>query len=477
MRISVAGPRILLLATVLWLCWFPLSSYDVWLHLGVGQEIFLRGEIPQTGWGSRLFAEKAWVAHEWAFQAAYYLIFENSGLVGLILLRAAIATLTAAVLLWAMGEAGAGPLAACAATSMGMYVGFTQLFWPSRPQIFTHLFLVILLAILFRGRRGKRRLMMVIPLLMALWVNLHGGYIIGLGVMVLFLLGDLLQPVFARPGDPKWRKDLLIYLVLGTAACILNPYTYEALVYPFSYYLGDPITLGNREWQPLILKDFLLYELLLIAAAAAVLSARAGPDPLLLLLGLGFFQMSVTSQRHVPLAALVMAIILGASWSPPSRIAPLLRDGRARIALTLLVMAASFALALPRHLGYPRIREGVWNVDRPLPEDEADYLEEHGLTEGLFNQYEWGGYLLFRFPGKDLLFIDGRNDLYGADHNQRYMLAMQADPRWKEWFDEWGVKVVLLRRDPAPPLAHVLDQDPDWQGAERPHVLVFVRQE
>jgi hypothetical protein len=104
-------------------------------------------------------------------------------------------------------------------------------------------------------------------------------------------------------------------------------------------------------------------------------------------------------------------------------------------------------------------------------------LRKQGLTRGLFNQYEWGGYLLFRFPKEDFLFIDGRNDLYGFAHNTRYMQAMQGDPRWKDWFDEWGVEVVLLRRDPAPPLASILDQDPDWKGATVEQGVVFVREE
>jgi hypothetical protein len=324
--------------------------------------------------------------------------------------------------------------------------------------------------------------MMIIPPMMALWVNLHGGYIIGLGMIFLFLLGDLLQPILSRPGDAKWRRDLVIYLLAGTAACLLNPYTYEALVYPFTYYLGEPITLGNVEWQPLVLKNFLLYELLLIATVTAVLVARPGPDPLFILLGLGFFHMSLTSQRHVPLAALVMAIILGASWSrwwvdPPARFAEVLRRPRTRVILTLIAMAAALVLVLPRHLGYPSLREGKWNVDLPLPEFEADQLEQLGRTDGLFNQYEWGGYLLFRFPGKDVLFIDGRNDLYGAEHNSKYMLAMRGDSHWKEWFDEWGVKVVLLRRDPAPPLAGILDRDPGWKGAPGVHGVVFIPQD
>ena len=126
---------------------------------------------------------------------------------------------------------------------------------------------------------------------------------------------------------------------------------------------------------------------------------------------------------------------------------------------------------------FPSLDTGSWNSRRPLPVDEVDFLIREELTEGLFNPYEWGGYLLHRLPGKDAVFIDGRNDLYGGRHSQTYLEIIGGHPRWKKDFDSWKVKTVLIRRDFGA-LASALDADPEWTGVyQGPVGLVFTRQE
>lgn len=489
-RRLVAGLRMLTLCGVFALSTFPLSSYDVWLHLGIGQEIVQRDEIPRTAWGSRRFSEKEWVDHEWAAQAALYHLHSRWGDQGLIILRAAAALLAAAFLLWALQEAGAGPFAGCAAAGLASFVWFTQLFWPARPQIATQLFLPLLLALLFRGRAGKRRLLFAVPILFVVWVNLHGGYIIGLGVITLFLMGDLLQGVFGRTGDPGWRKALAGLLICSTVACLANPYTYRSLLYPFTYYFGEPITVGNVEWEPLVLAEFALFEALVLVAAISLLVARPGPDPLELILALTFFHLSVISVRHVPLAATVLAVGLGASWSrwwrseplsfsaPIAKIAGAVRAGSfLPAALTLLVLALGFGSLWLSKTPPWWSDAGAWSRGRPLPVSAVKYMKENDLTEGLFNQYEWGGYLLYQFPGEAIVSIDGRNDIYGASVNARYLEVMEGIPTWKKTFDDWGVKTVLVSRGPRGwRLCTTLDRDPDWEPAyQGEHALIFVR--
>ncbi len=474
-RLFSWGLRIALVVSVFCLALFPLTSVDVWLHLGVGQEIVQRGEIPTTGWGSRLFPEREWIAHEWLFQTNFYRVHDAYGATGLILLRALAAALTTVVLLWATRQAGAGPYAACAAAGLGMYVGFTQLFWPARPQIVTQLFLPIVLAILFRGREGRRRLLLLIPLILALWVNLHGGYIIGLGMVFVFLLAEVVGPAFGRESDPAWRRALLLTLGAGTLACLLNPYTFEALVYPFRYYLGDPITSGNEEWKRLVLGDLRLFEGLALATLVAVLVARPGRDLVHVLLGIGFLYMAVVSRRHAVLAALVLAIGLGASWtrlwgegwghgSVRAVVGRVRGSPSLRALATLAVLLVGFSATLLAPLG----ARYLWGDHRRLPVDEVDYIEKHDLVDGLFNQYEWGGYLIYRFPGRDPVFIDGRNDLYGSEHTEAYKAALRVDGGWaatRERLDGWGVKTVLLEtggKGRVSPLAEALRLDPHW---------------
>lgn len=488
----VAGLRVALLLAVFALSLFPLTSYDVWLHLGIGQRIVERGEIPTTGWGSRLCHDREWVAHEWGFQAIFYGIHSWGGERALLLLRAIIATAATAILLWALSEAGAGPYAACAAATAAGAVSFSQLFWPARPQIVTQLFLPLLLALLLRGRAGKRRLLFGIPILMAVWANLHGGYIIGPATVLLFLIGDLLEGVFGRPGDAGWRKTLGLVLVASVVACMATPYTYRTLVYPFVYYFGEPITVGNVEWGATMLREFPLFEALAVLTLISVVVARPGPYPLEILLALSFFHLSIVSVRHVPLSAAVLGVVLGASWtrwwkteplSFPSAVGGVAAAVRARPALrgglTLAVMAISLCSICLSETPPWWFRGSRWHRGRPLPEMAVHYLRETGMTRGIFNQYEWGGYLIYQFPGEEIVSIDGRNDLYGAAHNRKYIEAMEGIPTWRQTFEEWGVEIALISKGPQGwGLRFVLNADPEWDLAfEGRAALVFVRRD
>ncbi|MCZ6601660.1 MAG: hypothetical protein O6952_01495, partial [Planctomycetota bacterium] len=489
-QLILAGLRALLLGAVFALSLFPLTSYDVWLHLGIGQRIVERKEVPREAWGCRIYPDRNWVAHEWGAQALFHQVHTFGGERGLVLLRAVAATLAAALLLWALSEAGAGPFTGCAATAVASSIGFSQLFWPARPQIFTQLFLPLLLAALLRGRAGKDKVLYCIPVLFIPWVNLHGGYVLGLVVIAIFLFAEFAQGLFGRPGTAGWRKTLILLLLASTAACLINPYTYRSLVYPFIYYLGEPITAGNIEWEPLVLHQFALYEALIVITAVSILLARPGPDLLEGILAFAFFHLSVISQRHVPLGAMVLAVVLGASWSrwwkafPDSPVGPIARLGAAirmspprRAGLVLVVMLASFAAIWFSRTPPWWLEKSKWEGGRPLPVAASSFLEREGLTEGLFNQYEWGGYLLYRFPDKDVVSIDGRNDVYGADHIRLYMEAMEGIPTWKDTFDLWEIRVAMIsRRSPGWGLRFVLAQDPDWEARfQGENALVFVR--
>jgi hypothetical protein len=79
-----------------------------------------------------------------------------------------------------------------------------------------------------------------------------------------------------------------------------------------------------------------------------------------------------------------------------------------------------------------------------------------GLQGRIFNQFIWGGYLLYAWP-EQKVFIDGGTDYYGADAVRTYLDIATLQPQWRARLVDCGISVVLMPT--ASPMAHQLEHD------------------
>jgi hypothetical protein len=132
--------------------------------------------------------------------------------------------------------------------------------WTERPHIFSSLLLVTYAYIFFRYRLGRLRArwLMVIPALQMVWVNLHGGHIQGLAVVVIFAMGEAYHWVRARSltqsAEPALSRADVLRLAALVPACVaaslITPYGYHLLLFPFEQ-VGRGAIMGIvGEWMP-----------------------------------------------------------------------------------------------------------------------------------------------------------------------------------------------------------------------------------
>jgi hypothetical protein len=95
-----------------------------------------------------------------------------------------------------------------------------------------------------------------------------------------------------------------------------------------------------------------------------------------------------------------------------------------------------------------------------VPVDGAAYLRDHTLPGNLFNQFEWGGYLIYANYPEQRVFIDGRPDMYGPRIFNDYVTVAELLPGWRDILNRYDVGVILVDRDG--PLAAELSRDPQW---------------
>lgn len=443
---------------------FGQTDPDYWWHVRTGQLILETGQLPRTDPFSFTSAGGGWVTHEWLTEVIFALVADRFGYVGNVALCALLGA-GAALAVWATARArGLGDRAATLIMlwSFAIMLPLTNV----RPQMITMLFLALTALVLVRYLGGATRLIWVLPPLLLLWVNLHGGYVIGLVLLGLTVVGEVAARLFGRPAAEL--KPLILASIAATLATLINPHGVEALLYPFTYAgTSNASQQFIAEWQS---PDFHQGAYLPLAASlllGLLVGYARGPWRITDLLWTATLTlMALQSIRHAPLYAIVVLPLLGARLAAVSPGWPAaLARWRPALAATLplvgwialtigggaLLFGGGSALQTahePRHAGYPA--EGT------------AYLRAHPELRGnLFNTYAWGGYLIDRLYPERRVFIDGRADVHGDALVTQARNTERLAPGWRDTLDQWDIQLVLVAKDGA--LATALRDDPAWR--------------
>ncbi len=455
-----------------------ITDPDFFWHLRTGQWIWENGSLPRRDPFSYTLYGEPWIAHEWLTEASLYGLYLLGGQEGLILAFALLITSTfLLVYLRCKGKpylAGFSVLLAALASAVA---------WGVRPQMVSLFLSALFLYLLQRYREGRSGLLWLLPPLMALWVNLHGGYLLGLALFLAFIVGEAITYLVdseRKPQRGRLVKMGAAFLASG-AATLLNPQGWRILAYPFATLASPSMQSYIAEWfspdfhqiefQPLAI-------LLLLSFLAFALSQRR-PCPTDMLLFIIFAYASLRSARNIPIFAIIAAPILSEQladvWEG-SRLSQRFPLGKGESHPRLLAFNW-LILVLALLAGTMRVAVTVSNNEslqrQKFPVAAVDYLEEKGLHERIYNLYHWGGYLLWRLYPQERVYIDGRADLYGDAFIEEYLKAYRGEPGWQEILSEHGVELVLIDRGSG--LAAVLDHDRGWQRAYQDEVAVLYK--
>ena len=433
-------PGILALAALVLVGWFSTESADsdTWWHLKTGEYIVRNHSLPvpdpfsytaylgKPAYPGEETTRDFNLKHEWLAQVIFYLAYAAGGFPGLVLLRVAI--LSAYCLLVGLvvfRRTGGFYRALIAAGASALVAGF---FLSDRPYQLTYLLLAATVAIL-----EFRRWLWLLPAMMFVWANLHGGFFLGLVVLGVYCA----EALFLRSQKRPLADDRKLWMV--TAASIV-----AAAVNPNGY-LTIPVLLAYRhsqlqrtlfEWAHGPLWPPNLISCLLFAAAAVLVWQR--PKTRLtdwVLVGL-FGAAYVSAVRNTELVGLIAPIAI-ASYLP----------WKWRVPIAAEFAAAAVVLAL---FGAERVegrglqfRAAEWKY----PSGAADFLLAHRITGHLLNSYEKGGYLIWRLWPEQRVFVDGRalNESVYSDYQRIIRYASAVDgPGAHDLLDRYGIEVILM---------------------------------
>jgi hypothetical protein len=438
-----------------------LHDPDTDLHIAVGRWIIAHRAVPHHGIFSETMAQAPWVAHEWLGEVLLASLFDTFGWAGLVAVTAFCVALAVAMLLRQLLRSLL-PVHAMIATALAVTLIIPHVL--ARPHVFTLPILVAWVAWLVRARSENRAPAAWLAALMALWANLHGGYLFGLGLAGL-LAGEavLLAPDWRirRRAAGGWA----FFGVLAVGAALLTPYGVAGLLLPFRL-TGMSFAMGQLvEWRSPDFQSFEPLELWLVVAlfVGFALGWRLPPTRLLMLLLL--LHMALQHRRHGELVGLVAPLLLAPALAPQLRaLAGARSAGPVDRALAELAKPASFrgvalAGAALAAVSAAVLHGAAARPDVGMPAAALAVAQGAHVTGPVLNDYGFGGYLIFAGTPP---FIDGRAELYGDEFIKRYVQAMLLESdELPKLLDQYGIAWTLIA--PERPAALLLDHLPGWR--------------
>ena len=461
----------------------PAFDTDTWWHLRAGQWIVNQRSAPTLDPFSFTMRGAPWEYPGWLSQVVMLGFYRVGGLQGLTLFSAAL-VFVAFLFLWPLLQ---GPIL-LRTTVLLLSAAASAVYWAARPHIASFALAAFFFWALEMWRRGRRRrIVWLLPPVMALWVNLHGGFAIGFLLLIMYAgaaLIDLGTEVIlrGRPFPVVWaerRADLGTLagvMVLCVAATAVNPHGPGILLYPLRT-VSIPVLGWILEWQPPDpsspqLYPFLMMLVLLITALGA---SRLAAETTEILLAAAWTALALIAVRNVPIFALVSAPVIArhttaAIEAYSAAFGTSERQERRWLNASMggllgLVLVAWIALQAD-----PRRSEEQLRAQVPVAAVAA--LRQLGPRGNLLNDYNWGGFVLWELYPDFPTFIDGRTDLFSREVFEDYLTMWATRAGWEAAIDRWDIGTVLL--PPDSPLTDAL-WEVGWEEAFRDRQAVVLR--
>jgi hypothetical protein len=437
---------------------------DYWWHVKTGEVIVSQRSIPHLDVFSATAAGRPWVTHEWLAEVLIYGLVRAGGYGTALAVFTLSPLLSVLLLARLLDRERVGPRAALPILALSTVI--IAIYTTVRPQVLSWLMFSLLLYALYGYRAGRIRRLWALPLLFLVWANLHLSFLVGLAIFGVFVAATAGAQVVARQ---RIRiSHLLLVLVGSVAAACVNPNGVRLLVYPLSYLpLQKTLLPALEEWKSPDFHSLLFAPFL--AAIGLLLITGINPKKLdLWSLGLGLLvvALALQSARYVAVFGVAFVPIAGLAMRErwPWAIAQTAESPTpARAALHWALLAAAigvFALTF-RPAAWSQFQGEPRTAGQGVPVDAVNLIQKQFPNAHVFNQYEWGGYLIYRLWPQQRPFIDGRGEMFPPAFLAEYLNTYAVKPGWEGTLDRYGVDLVLIRSDS--PLAGALETNPRWR--------------
>lgn len=462
-----------------------LGDAGIGWHIRTGQQILSTHHVPRVDPFSSIMGGKPWIAWEWFYDVIVGALDSAVGLNGVVWWNATLIAATFAAAFQSMMARGTRLLASLVLILLAISASMIHIL--ARPHVATWLLVVIWFSILDASEQeslagkiaARSRALWLLPPCMVIWVNLHGGFLLGLVLCAIFWFGALrsrqatgqtFEDTLLRLACGKRLRDLSVITVLCAAATLLNPYGWALHRHILSY-LRNPFLMDHIEefqspnFHQLAPRCFLL--LLLMSFVAVAIRKRALRTSELLLLLFALYA-GLLASRNIPVASILLALVIG-PLLPPLRALSKFSKRMSAVDTTLrghlwAIVAVIFVLLLDFNGGRfagKVLADAHFDPSR-MPVAAVNHVLSREMHEPMLAPDYWGGYLVYRLYPASKIVLDDRHDFYGEQILAPYLKTFRAQPGWDDFLRDHDITCVLMPHNAA--ISAMLSQAPGWKS-------------
>lgn len=440
---------------------------DLGWHLKVGQEISTSKMVPKSNLYNYSFTNN-WVDHEWLIDVVSYQIYDNFSYLLLNVFFALIVISLLITLNIIIRKYFCLP--------SEIILAIFQLFglWACLPSLgirmqeFSLLFVLLELLILQKFYQDKSSyiLAFLIPLFY-FWANIHGSFLLGLGILFLFLIIKVFERITRRTTLNKyilnitqldWRElgIFSFFIILVITVTLLTPYRQELYSFLGGYSNTAYLKLIT-EWLPLYTFPINYLQLVYLACLSGAwilyiyyifYKKKAKLDLWQVSLSMIFLILAFKSKRNFPLTFVVtfpFFIKMLTSLFYQEKV----RRQRFRTELKYLLITCMIMTSLNIYLNTSYISNPFEAFCDAYPCQALEFLrhEEQYKELNIFNEYDWGGYLIWQYSEKKI-FIDGRlpqTNFAGQTFIEEYKDFFAPNVSREQKLETYNIQLVLLK--------------------------------
>jgi len=443
-------------------------TQDLGRHLKIGEIIVKTKNIPNTNLFSYTNKDFPFINHHWLSEVIFYLTSRIFGLNFLLFLKTVL-ILVAVGIVFKLAKEKGGLIPAI--ISGLIFTPFLIERNNIRPEMFGYLFFSIILYLLITYPKNTK-IIYLLPLIMVLWINIHISFVFGL-FLILFLF--LKMFLFLKISKIEHLKSKISFMLLSILVLFLNPHGLNGLLYPFNIFQNYGYTIVENQsifylrsmiFNPLLNYFFFILPLLVIVVIVLASINRTIEAFLLVI-----FSIAVVFQwRHLPFFVLVAIPFTSLALSKL-----IIKKIKTReiffltsLILGLIILGSSiFFISNKYYLIFGNDKKFGLGFSDPGSQG-IDFIEKNKLKGNIFNNFDIGGFLIYKLYPQYQFFIDNRPEAYPADFVENVYKKLQVDVDFrKKIFEKYKIKTVIFsftdQTQWGEAFLRGIFQDPEWR--------------
>ena len=430
---------------------------DIWARLIAGRYIFENHSVPLNDFLSYT-PTHIWYDHEWGASLIFYTIYKYLGVSGLVLTKGFLVFITM-FLCFKTIELRQPK------TTDGYNILYyvimiiamlTSLGTTVRCLLFTCIFFSLFLYILERARLDKNKSLFFLPVIMLFWCNIHGGCISGLGLIILYCAGELLN---------KKSIKKYIYSFIGCLPVLfINPYGPEYVKFIFNAALMKRSYIA--EWQsPFILyykNSYIFYKLyLVIMPIIGIINILKNKmsykdlDKTKIIVIMATIYLSVSSIRNIPFFIISAGVFL---YNDFHSLCSIIKNKTFNLFKNTAIYFLLLIITLPPLIAKKEIRI----TETKYPRYAVEFIKINNLNGNLFINFDWGSYAAYKLYPNNKIVMDGRyEEVYYPEllNDLKNFHLVKKD--WYKIIREYPTDVMILEK--IYPVFEKIKNHPDWE--------------